>query len=170
MRWNRTTGKESLKTLAAFALLAGICFGLFIVVVAPIEMVRKVNAEHWPARPAVITKSYLSFQRGSATRPASGSYWRANICATWRDSGEPFCVTRIRYGGFRVGEGKDDALATVSKYPVGTHVDVHYSPQDPRHTVLEARSPWTEMRALFAAGLALLLVPVVLWAWSRLRR
>lgn len=156
--------KGFLGKLTGFVLLAGIVFGLFAVVAASFEMFEKAQAESWPSRKAVVTKSYASHRRGGGSlRHGSSMYWAVEVCGVYKDNGDKFCVSRIRYGGFRWGEGKADAFDTVARYPVGREVDVHYSPDDPRETVLEAVSPWTEMVALLGLGIAFLLAPVILF-------
>ena len=154
--------------LIGFVLLAGIVFGLFVVVVAPIEMYKKAQAESWPSRKAMVTKSYASHRRGGGSlRHGSSMYWAVEVCGAYKDNGEKFCVARIRYGGFRWGEGKSAAFEEVAKYPVGREVDVYFSPEDPKETVLEAVSPWTEMLALFGLGMVFLLLPVFLWVFRK---
>ena len=144
-------------------LLCGIVFGLFIIVFLPIEMLHKAEAETWPSRKAVITKSYANHKRGSR----NVLYWRPEICGTYMDNGEIFCVTRVRYGGFRFGEGEASALSAVAKYPPGREVDVYYSLENSKETVLEARSSWNEMLILFALGIVFLLLPVCLWLFRK---
>lgn len=155
--------KDVLGKIAGFALLAGILFGLFAVVFVPVEMVKKARAEAWPARKGVITLSYARHQRGSGGKLGSGAYWTPEICGTYLDNGERFCIDRVRYGGFRFGEGKASADETIATYPAGRAVDVHYDPENPDDTVLEARSRWTEMVILLALGIGFLLLPVLLW-------
>lgn len=159
--------KDMLGKIGGFALLAGIFFGLFAVVFVPIEMIKKADAETWPVRKGVITTSYASHHRGSAGKHGSGPYWTAEICGTYLDNGERFCVDRIRYGGFRFGEGKADVDETLAKYPVGREVDVHYDSEDPKDTVLEARSRWIEMYVLLGLGFGFLLLPVLLWLFRK---
>ncbi len=101
--------------LAGFVLLAGIAFGLFVIVVAPIEMFKKAQAETWPSRKGVITLSYALHHRGSAGKSSGGPYWTAEICGSYLDNSERFCVSRVRFGGFRCGEGKADALEAVAR-------------------------------------------------------
>jgi hypothetical protein len=155
--------KDILGKIGGFVILAGIVFGLFVIVTVPFEMYKKAQAETWPVRQAIITKSFISHQSGAAGKHGRPSYWKAEICGTYSDSGDFFCVDRIRYGGFRFGEGKQAAQMTIEKYPVGMQVDVYYDPDDPEETVLEAHSPWTEMHALLGLGIGFLLLPAVLW-------
>lgn len=153
--------------ILGFILLAGIAFGLFVVVTIPFEVLKKAEAEDWPARKGVVTLSYASHKRGSGGKTGGTTYYRAEVCGYYKDNGEKFCVARIRYGGFRFGEGKASVLATVARYPAGSEIDVHFSPGDPKETVLEARSSWTEMMTLFALGIAFLVLPLLLWAFRK---
>lgn len=153
--------------LIGFVLLAGIVFGLFVVVVAPIEMYKKVKAETWPSRKGVITASYARHHRGGFGRSPGGPYWKAEVCGRYSDNGERFCVSRIRFGGFRFGGGKAGALETVAGYPAGMRVDIYYSPENPKETVLEAHSSWNEMFILLGLGIGFLLLPVFLWVFRK---
>ncbi len=155
--------KNAFGKIAGVALLIGIVFGLFVVVVAPFEMYAKAKAETWPSRKGVVTLSYASHKRGSKNI----LYWSPEICGTYNDNGERFCVTRIRYGGIRFGEGEASAREAVARYPVKREVDVYYSPDNPRLTILEANSPWTQMYTLFGLGIALLLLPAMLWVFRK---
>ncbi len=145
------------------ALLAGLMFGLFAVIAAPVEMYRKAAAEDWPARKGVITLSYASRKRGSK----GGTYFRPEICGDYLDTHERFCITRERFGDFRWGAGESAVRETVGRYPVGRVIDVHYDPANPKETLLEARSSWREMQVLLGVGIALLLIPVLLWLGGR---
>jgi Protein of unknown function (DUF3592) len=148
-------------------LLCGIAFGLFTVVTIPIEMFQKAEAETWPSRKGVVTKSYASHHSGGLGRISGGPYWKAEICGSYSDNGEKFCVSRIRYGGFRFGENKTIALETVARYPAGKEIDVYYSPQNPKETVLEAHSSWAEMLILLGLGIGFLLLPFFLWVFRK---
>lgn len=162
-----STIKNILGKITGFVLLAGIVLGLFVIVTIPFEMIKKADAETWPARKGVITISYASHKRGSGGRHGNSMYWQAEICGAYNDNGERFCVDRIRYGGFRFGEGEASARETVAKYPVGREVDVYYSPDAPEETVLEAISPWTEMHTLLGLGIGFLVLPVILWMFRK---
>lgn len=154
--------RDGLAWAGAFALLAGIVFGLFVVVAMPFELVPKHAAESWPARPWRITESYVDAERGSR-----GRYYRPVICGVYADSPQRVCATRIRYGGFRFGEGRRQAEEAVARYPEGREVLLYFDPDDPRTTVIEARSPWTEMLTLLALALAFLMLPLLLWRFRR---
>lgn len=155
--------RNTLGTIVGFLLLAGIAAGLVLVVTLPFEMAKKAEAESWPSRKAVVTKSYVSRHRGGAGKFPRGPYAKPEICARYTDNGEEVCAARIRYGAIRLGEGETTARDTIARYPVGREIDVYFSPGDPKQTVLEAVSPWTEMYALLGVGIVLLLLPLVLW-------
>lgn len=156
--------------ILGYIMLAGLLFGLFVVVAVPFEMYGKAEAEKWPSRKGVVTTSYAHLNRGSAGKSGSGPWWRAEICGTYIDSGERFCVSRIRYGGFRWGGGKAQAFETVARYPVGSVIDVYYSPKNPQKTVLEAHSSWKEMKTLLGLGIGVLLLPFIFWLFQKLER
>jgi hypothetical protein len=82
--------------LMGFVLLAGFFFGLFVLVFAPIEMLKKAKAESWPSRKGVITLSYASRNPGSRWSNPNPGYWKAEICGNYIDSGERFCISRVR--------------------------------------------------------------------------
>jgi hypothetical protein len=153
--------------LIGFVLLAGFVFGLFVIVFAPIEMSKKAKAETWPSRKGVITLSYARRNRGNAMSNVGGAYWKAEICGNYKDNGERFCISRVRFGGFRFGEGKAKAFETVGRYRVGREVDIFYSPENPKETVLEAHSSWNEMFILLGLAIAFLFLPVVLWVFRK---
>ena len=158
-----TTVKNALAKLAGYVMLAGILYGLFVVIVVPISMIEKAAAESWPSRRGTITLSYASHRRGARNT----AYWFPEICGTYQDTGERFCVTRVRFGRIRWSEGKAQAEEAVAKYPVGREVDIHHAPGNPRNTVLEAVSPWTELYTLLGIGVAFLMLPVVLWVFRK---
>lgn len=145
-----------------FVILAWAVMGLFAVLVSPFEMYQKLQAESWPSRKGEISISYANFNRGKKE-----SYWDTQICGYYTGSGEKFCITRVRYGGFRFGEGKALAFDAVARYPVGRVVDVYYSPDNPKTTILEAHSSWQEMFTLFGLGLLGVLLPVFLWVFRK---
>ena len=155
--------KQMLGKLFGYVLLAGILFGLFTIVVVPIEMAKMAAAEKWPSRKGLITKSFAD--RHSSNRRAP--WWRAEICGTYVDSEEKFYVRRVRYGDFRFGSGETAAREAVAKYPVGREVDIYYSPSNPKETVLEARTSWNTMVTLLGLGIGFLLLPVLLWLFRR---
>ncbi|MBT1072029.1 DUF3592 domain-containing protein [Pelotalea chapellei] len=155
--------KQILGKLLGYVLLAGILFGLFTIVAVPIEMGKMATAEKWPSRKGLITKSFAD--RRSSTRRAP--WWRAEICGTYKDSEETFCVRRVRYGDFRFGSGEAEAHEAVAKYPVGREVDIYYSPSNPKETVLEARTSWNTMASLLGLGIGFLLLPLLLWLFRR---
>ena len=137
---------------------------MIVMVFAPIEMMQKADAETWPSRRGVITTSTASDARNARNIFPS---WRVEICGTYRDNGEDFCITRIRFGRLEYADSRASALEKVAKYPIGREVDVYYSPQNPKLTVLVAKSSWGEMIALVAIVGFFLLLPVLLWVFRK---
>jgi hypothetical protein len=128
----------------------------------PFELYRMARARTWPSREGVITRSFVS-PHGSAWRTT----WRAAIRGTYRDTGEEFWITRVRYGEFRLRGDRSAAEADAARYRPGTVVRVYHSPHDPKETLLEPFAPWTAMVVLGGIGLVGLLVPAVLFLFRR---
>jgi hypothetical protein len=152
--------------LAGAAVLAAFLVGVFVALTLPFEIAQKLRAERWPARAAVITRSFVGHAGGVA---GTADYSRPEICGVYRDSGEPFCVRHVRFGSFRWGGGEAQAREAVARYPVGREVLVFHAPDDPRETVLEPHSSWREIGMLAGLGLVGLALPPLLW-WLGRRR
>ena len=154
---------ERIKNILAKAggcvLLAGLLFAVFVVITVPFEMTRMVSAESWPARKAIVMTSYAS--RKSTTGRAA--FWRPEICGRYTDNGERFCVTRVSFGTFRFGSGEAEARATSAKYPEGLEIDVYYSPDNAKETILDPHPSWNAMLTLLALSAGFFAIPVVLW-------
>lgn len=146
-----------------FSVLAGFILGLFFTVTVPFELRRMAEARGWPSQRGIITKSIASRKISLLQRP----YWAADICGRYKDSRVGFCVSRVRYGEFRFGDGEAATLAAVAKYPVGEEVAVYYSPYDPTTTILEPHASPSTMVITFAAGIGLAFLPVLLFVLRR---
>lgn len=149
--------RKLLKLIIGFVLLACFILGLFLVLTVPFEMAWMAQAEHWPAREGLILSSSASRRVSLLGRP----YWVADICGIYLDNGVSFCVSRIRYGGFRFGEGEAQSKAAVAKYRVGSLVKIYYSADEPTKTILEPHGPWFVMACALGIGIALVLLPVL---------
>ncbi len=77
---------------------------------------------------------------------------------------------RFRYGGFRFGTGERSAVEAAAKYSAGQEVDIYYSPDNPKKTVLEARSSWDEIYILVGLAISFLMIPVFIWLFRKMRK
>ena len=152
-----------IRKIVGFMLLAGFIFGLFLFVTIPFEMVQMARAERWPSRRGLIITSSASRRVSLLLRP----YWAADICGIYLDNGVGFCVSRIRYGGFRFDEGEAESREAVAKYHVGSQVNVYYAPDDPTTTILEPHGPWFIMAFVWGLGIGLVLLPVLIYMLRR---
>jgi hypothetical protein len=114
-------------------------------------------ARDWPSREGTITHTITS-HAGVTGR----SYWTPVIRGIYRDTGEEFWISRVSYGSIRIGEGRAIAEEQVDRHPVGASVWVYYDPTNPKETILEPFAPWTEMLLLLGAGIAFVLIPILL--------
>ena len=149
--------------IVGFILLAGFIFGLFLFVTIPFEMIQMARAERWPSRQGMVMTSSASRRVSLLQRP----YWVADICGVYLDSGVGFCVSRIRYGGFRFDEGEAESREAVAKYRIGSQVNVYYAPDDPTTTILEPHGPWFIMAFAWGLGIGLILLPVLIYRARR---
>lgn len=146
------------KTIGVLILL-GFFAGLIAVVAAPVEMYQMAEAQTWPSRQGVITLSSASevFSR------RRGNYWSYVIRGIYTDTGEPFVITKVRYGEFWLGKGKPRSMEIVARYPRGSIVQVYYSPTHPNTAILEPFASWSGMYLVLAVGIGLVLLPFVLY-------
>ncbi len=151
-----------LRLLISFVYLAGLLLGLFVAVVAPFQMYEKAQAESWPSHRGVITKSIARQEFNFGMGRNGSPYWEAKICGRYQNDNDAFCIRRINLGLHVGDQTQASVLETVAHYPVGREVDVYYSPDDPKNTLLEAHSSWHEMIIALGVALAFLLSPVLL--------
>jgi hypothetical protein len=154
--------RKILGQLLGALILLWFLFGVLVIVFMPFELLRMAEARSWPFREGVITKSVASPQ-GSTRR----TFWKPAIRGTYRDTGEEFWITRIRYGEFRMRGARAGAEADVARYRPGTVVRVYYSPADPKETLLEPFAPWTTLIVMSIVGVTGVLVPVVLFLFRK---
>jgi hypothetical protein len=157
--------KLLLTKVLAYIVLAGFLFGILVVLTVPFELNRMVSAESWPARQGLVTLSYAS-RKSTTGRPA---YWRPEVCGTYEDDGQRFCISRVSFGTFRLGDGEAEARAVSARYPVGSHTRVYYSPENPKDTILDPHPSWKPMLTLLAVGTTGFAMPFALWLLGRYR-
>ena len=156
------------KKLIAFIVLAGVVIGAFVIVVTPMEMYQKWKAESWPSSNGTITRSrarqHFNFHMGRNGTP----YWEPEICGSYVDSGEAFCVRRVTLG-LHVGDHTRPSVdKMVARYPVGREVQVYYSPEDVNDTTLEPQSSWHELFIALGLAIGFVTLPWLLRAGQRL--
>ena len=155
-----------LGNIAGGAVLLAFFHGLMLLAFVPFEMKKLADARQWPSRAGIITQSSASpVYRKRGWRPR----WSYVIHGTFADNGEPFVITRVRYGDL-IGGGKTKSREVVSRYPAGSTVQVFYSPQRPRTLILEPQAPADELRRALGLGVVLALLPVLLYAGGRLKK
>jgi Protein of unknown function (DUF3592) len=155
--------RHLIEQILGFILLTGFILGLFLIVTIPFEMIQMARAERWPSRQGLITTSFASRRVGFLMR----SYWAADICGIYLDNRVGFCISRIRYGGFRFDEGEAESRAAVAKYRVGSQINVYYAPDDPTTTILEPHGPWFIMAFTWGLGIGLMLIPILVFKSRR---
>lgn len=155
--------REIFGQCVGYTLLAGFILGLFLVVTVPFEMYQMAAASNWPSRKGIITKSSAALKISWL----QNHYWQAEICGVYKEVGVGFCVSRVRYGEFRFGDGRRSTVEAVAKYPVGSEIDVYYSPIEPGRTILEPHASRSSIAFAFGLGAGLLLLPALIFVSDR---
>jgi hypothetical protein len=150
----------------AVLILFGCFAGWITAIGAVVELSKLHEARTWPARKALLTHSYARYMRSRGR----WLYWHAELAGNFLDSGERFGIRRVRYG---IGNGpwtRRQVEQVVAKYPANTEVTVYQSPRNPRQVILEPDAPATGSWIALASGLALGLLPGVLYLYGVLVR
>jgi len=106
-----------------------VLIGLFVLAWGATDLVRSFRCVHWPTTEGVIQTAKVVRSRdnnGHTSYSADVSY--------------DYEVADVRHTAKRVGFGVSSAEETVSRYPVGSKVFVHYAPGNPSEAVLETGS------------------------------
>ena len=159
---------NALKTGLSLTLFAALCGSVFVIAVIPFELRMMATVRDWPQREGVVARSYPSHRTSSGGLGATG-YWVPAIQVQYADTGELVWIERVRYGDIRWGDGQRSAANVVAQYPPGAVVRVAYSPGDPTDTVLEPFAPWDQMLVLLGGAVGILLIPIGLVLWRKLR-
>lgn len=157
--------KQLIGKALAVAIIRGFFAGLIAVVAVPLELRKMAEAQASPARRGVIMQSSASevFSR------RRGNRWTYVIRGRFLDTGDPFALTRVRYGDFLLGRRKADSLATVATYPVGREEDVYSNPTSPREMILEPFVSRRPMLVTLGVGIGLVALPGVLFLCRKRR-
>lgn len=91
-------------------------------------------SRHWPRTLGTIVSS--SVQRESDDE--GGNSYSASIRYTYSVNGTAYTSKRVRFGGSFSWGWRSPAQALQRRYPLQSPVEVHYDPEDPSRSVLEA--------------------------------
>lgn len=124
--------------------LTSVAIGVVLLVFGVYTRVQSLASAHWPVAHGVITRSEVrtTYARERRRDPS----YRADIVYEYSVDGKTYRGTNVSYAkGFF-----DGASTTVSRYPQGSVVDVHYHPRDPATAVLDPGAGPTPGLALLA--------------------
>ena len=135
---------------AAAAAGCGLLTGLFAVYFTAVNW----KVSRWPStRGRIVSVRVVpAFRRGRSTFYTPGVRYRYEV------KGQRYHGDRLRWGGGVYSNVRQFAEDTIAKYPVGSEVDVHYNPQDPKQSVLHRNSYghyllWLITASLFALAI-----------------
>jgi len=126
------------------------------------ERIREVRqTEAWHTVQGVVEASDVYVMAGS-----QGEQWRPHVTYSYAVSGRLIVSTRMSVSKPRVEATREQALAYLARYPVGSSITVRYNPTDITQSVLDTDTPASAyVNLLF--GCALALVGPTLLAWFR---
>ena len=145
------------------AILFAFFAGWILVAGAAYELYMMQEVRSWPAKRGVITTSYATRRRGAGFR----RFADVQIAGTYAATNERFGLDRIGYGIEHSIVTESRASAFAARYPVKTELEVFHEPARPEHVILvrgnDPRPTWIAL----AIGLALGLLPFLLYAGRR---
>ncbi|MBC7929887.1 MAG: DUF3592 domain-containing protein, partial [Rubrivivax sp.] len=144
------------ESLTAYDLLAPgiILAGAFLIfllmaLIAAAQWRKVAAARRWPVARGTILESRVAESNDSD----GGLDYRAVITYQYQVGGQGYINNLLAFGARSLMEGgvagEKKAYATVARYPVGGHVEVHYHPERPAESVLEIRSAVAKLLVIF---------------------
>lgn len=125
-------------------MIFGVIGAVFVVLGVVMVFLRRRSAEkqaaslNWPTVAGTIVDSGVHAFR-SKRRNNYRTQYTARIGYTYQIGGKEHRSQRIAWGGSPYSNQQNEAEATVSRYPVGSTVRVHYNPEKVEESVLEPK-------------------------------
>ena len=135
-------------------------FGIAFAVFGALEWDRASASVGWPTSPGTVTESRVHHTTRTKRGRTSNS-WSPHVQYRYAVDGRDLEAHRL---SFRMGgTSQADAQAVVDRYPVGSSVTVHHSPDDPSLACLEPGADDWQWVPLAAGGVAVLLGVGMAW-------
>lgn len=108
-----------------------VVIGLVAVGAGVWTLIKSVRTESWPVTDGVIESAKIQSHSSSK----GGTSYSPKVTYTYRVGGANYGGDRIAIG--QMSSSADYAQGVLNRYPVGSKVAVHFSPDDPAEAVLE---------------------------------
>ena len=119
-------------------------------------------SESWPSVVGVVESSEVTTSRSDGK-----TMYSPDVVYSFEVEGRSYKSSTISFGGSWSSSNSSDAYKLVTRYPVGTQVDVHYEVGAPSESVLEPGVTWKSY-IVFGIGLLFLGVGVLAFGSSAL--
>jgi hypothetical protein len=151
----------------AFPIMVG-AIGLILVIYSSVSLAKVRAAARWPAIMGIVMESSVQTEQRERERRQTVPFYSARVRYEYKVNGSPFSSDKIKVnsGGKPRSE---ESQKLVARYPVGSTVWVRYNPENPADAVLEL-APESETRAVFGAGITMVVVALVMMAVRAIRR
>ena len=107
-------------------------------------------SEQWPQTQGEILKSELE-----ESQSEDGTMYGAHVAYRYAQDGGEFESSRVWFGGDYSTSDRSEMFEVVRKYPVGSVVQVYYSPDNPAESVLMPGA-YTSSYVLYSIGMLFL--------------
>ncbi len=135
-------------------------FGIGFAVIGALEWDRAAASVGWPTAQGTVTESRVHHTTRTKRGRTSNS-WSPHVLYRYTVDGREMEAHRL---SFRMsGTSESEARTVVDRYPVGSAVNVHHSPDDPSLACLEPGADDWQWIPLAAGGVATLLGLGMAW-------
>lgn len=144
----------------------GVCVVLLLVaavilVQSAVEIASAYRSREWPTTDAEVMVSTVAYVVGHSVRP-----YDPQITYTYHVGDGVYVSDRLWFGSSRFLL-KSSALELANRYPVGAHLRISYSPDDPHVSVIQPGIQW---ESIAKTGLAGAIIVLTLWLSGRVGR
>lgn len=134
-------------------------FGLVFVIIGIISNRRAALSKTWPTAPGEILNSTIVQHESTDSDGASSTSYEPVVEYRYNVIGSPFTGKRIAYGANQFSY--NIAQKIISRYPIGSSIQVHYNPEKPADAVLETKSSGGTI--FLIVGIVIIIAAVVIY-------
>jgi hypothetical protein len=143
----------------AFPIMIG-AIGIILGIYSSVSLAKVRAAAKWPTTMGIVMESSVQTEQKDRERRQSATFYQARVRYQYKVDGNAYSSDKVRVN-LRGQSQPDEPRELVARYPVNATVPVHYNPDNPAEAVLQL-APDSQTRAVFGAGIAFLLVSIIM--------
>lgn len=145
--------------------LVFLLLGIIFLIVGLVAMKRAKAAQSWPSIPGTVNRTDVVKHEDSDSEGNSSVTYEPVVEYSYSVMGQPFSGKRIAFGTNRYNYKKAEEIVT--RYQVGSRVNVYYNPDKPKDAVLETVAAGGKLftiigAAMFGVGVVVFIVSLIL--------